>query len=124
MPLADRDTVTKVAHDWMTALNGHDPWRAVARFSDAATATSPLIELLRPASGGRLFGKPEVITFYIELIALVPDLRLDLVDVLQGVDQITVLHRNQAGVLGADTMMFGSNGLVNATLTTFGSMRS
>jgi len=71
------------------------------------TASSPLIDVRRPGSGGRLRGRDEVLAYYEEGVRLAPDLHFELVDVLCGVDQVTIVYRNQRRVMVAETLTLG-----------------
>lgn len=114
-PVADR-----LARAWLEAFNAHRADQVVALFADDVTACSPVIERLRPDSGGRLRGKAAVQAFYEDGLRLVPDLRFTLVQVLSGIDQLTVLYRNQHDTLVAETLRIGGDGLVREVDVTYG----
>jgi len=61
-----------------------------------------------------LRGKAAVLSYYEDGLRLLPDLRFTLVEVLTGVDQLTIVYRNQDDTLVAETLKLGDDGLVNA----------
>lgn len=109
-----------IAHEWLDAFNAHRADRVVEQFSDDVTACSPVIAQLRPGSGGRLRGKAAVRSYYEDGLRLLPQLHFTLVEVLSGVDQLTIVYRNQDGTLVAETLKLGADGLVTDVDVTYG----
>ncbi len=93
-----------MARRWLDAFNARRPDLVVQHFHDDVTATSPVIARLLPDTGGILHSNAEVLELYRQGIALAPDLRFTLVEVLCGIDQITIAYRNQTGTLVAETL--------------------
>ncbi len=96
MALIDHETGRQVAQEWLDAFNAHDAERVVRHFADDVTATSPVIAALRPASGGTLKGKADVLSYYQEGLRLDDDVHFTVIEVLCGVDQITIVYRNHS----------------------------
>jgi hypothetical protein len=65
-----------------------------------------------------------VLAYYEEGLQLVPDLHFTLVEVLTGIDQVTIVYRNQAGTLVAETLTLGADGLVASVSVTYGATPS
>ena len=120
MSVVDHDRATAIAQRWLEAFNSHRADEVVAHFAETVTATSPVIARLRPDSGGHLAGKAAVLDYYEEGLRLVPDLHFSLVEVLTGIDQVTIVYRNQAGTLVAETLTLGVDGLVASVSVTYG----
>jgi ketosteroid isomerase-like protein len=114
MPTVDARTANHIARQWLDAWNAHDARRVVAHFADDVTATSPLIELRRPGSHGRLQGRDQVLAYYEEGLVLAPDLHFELVEVLRGVDQVTIVFRDHRQTLVAETLAVDNDGTVVA----------
>lgn len=119
MSVIDRDRAEQIAGEWLEAFNAHRADLVVGPFADDVTATSPMIARLRPGSEGHLVGKEAVLGFYQEGLWLVP-VHFTLVEVLCGVDQITIVYRNQGETLVAETFTFGVDDLVHAVNVTYG----
>jgi ketosteroid isomerase-like protein len=106
VPTVDRETADRVA-EWLRAWNAHDARAVAAHFADDVSARSPLIEARRPGSGGVLHGRAAVLAYYEEGLGLAPELRFELVEVLRGVDQITIVYRNHVACLVAEMLTLG-----------------
>ena len=102
-----RTAARALAQEWLDAWNAHDPDRVVMHFADDVVVRSPVAERLRPGSNGVLRGKEAVLSYYRDGLAAVPDLRFTLVDVCVGVDDVTIVYRNQRDVLVTETLTFG-----------------
>lgn len=110
MPVVSRGAADRIARDWLDAFNAHRPDLVVARFAADVTVRTPVLERLRPGSGGELTGRDAVLEYYREGLRLVPELRFSLVDVLTGVDQVTILYRDQRGTLVAEALTLCPDG--------------
>ena len=98
------------AQAWVEAFNAHDLDAVMAFYAEAIELHSPLAA--RALGGdGVLKGKAAVREFFALGVAN-PKLQFELVDVLVGVRAITVLYRNQAGVLVADNEEFDADGRI------------
>jgi ketosteroid isomerase-like protein len=120
MNVVDRDRAVTVAQQWLDAWNSHQADQVVAHFAETVTATSPVIGRLRPESGGHLAGKAAVLDCYEEGLRLYPDLHFTLVEVLTGVDQVTIVYRNQSDTVVAETLTLGADGFVTTVNVTYG----
>jgi len=123
VPVVDRHVAEAMAGRWLAAFNDRRADLVVEHFREDVTATSPTIARLLPASGGTLTSRAEVLSFYRQGLALVPDLHFTLVEVLRGVDEITIVYRNQADALVAETLAIDHDGLVKAVHVTYGETR-
>lgn len=120
MAVTDRQTAARVAREWLDAFNAHRADLIVEHFATDVSATSPVIARLLPESGGTLHGKADVRSYYEEGLRLSPDLHFTLVEVLRGVDQVTIVYRNQRDVMVAETLTFGRDDTVQAVHVTYG----
>ncbi len=120
MPTVTPARAVAIAQAWLDAFNAHRADRVVEHFSDDVTACSPVIAQLRPDSGGRLRGKAAVQSYYEDGLRRLPHLHFTLVEVLTGVDQLTIVYRNHDGTLVAETLKLGADGLVTEVDVTYG----
>jgi hypothetical protein len=120
MGVIDRGRAERIAQQWLEAFNAHRADLVVAHFAADVTAASPLIDRLRPGSGGRLTGRDAVRDYYEEGLRLNTDLHFILVEVLCGVDQLTIVYRNQRGSLVAETLTVGNDDVVTAVSVAYG----
>lgn len=100
------------ARDWAAAWNARDVERVLAHFHDAAVFTSPFALRLFPDSGGRLSGKARIRDYWRAGLAAVPDLHFTVEAVFAGVDHMTILYRNQAGVRVGEVLKFDGDRVI------------
>lgn len=98
------------AQSWIDAWNRHDLDAVLAHFSDNFEFSSPLIRHFADEPSGKLIGKEAVRAYWKIGLARLPDLHFELVDVLAGVNCLTILYRGHRG-LTAEVLQFGSDGL-------------
>jgi ketosteroid isomerase-like protein len=102
--MIERDTALRHAQDWVDAWNAHDPERVVADFADDVVVTSPMIEQIRPGSGGVLRDKASVLSYYRDGLAASGDLHFTLIEVCTGVDTIAIVYRNHRDIVVVETL--------------------
>lgn len=67
---------------------------------------------MRLVGHGELHGKIALRGYWQRALAAQPDLSFVVVDVLRGHGMMVITYRNQRDVLAAETLRFGSDGLV------------
>jgi len=97
---------TDFAEEWCAAWSAHDVERVLAHFHDDAVFTSPLAAQRIPGSGGTVKGKAALRAYWTGGVRAVPNLHFTVEGVLGGVDMVTILYRNQAGIRVAETLRF------------------
>lgn len=105
------DFARAFAADWVAAWNRHDLPAILAHYAEDFEFSSPLIRDIAGEPGGVLRGRAAVGAYWAKGLALLPDLRFELVDVLCGVDGLTLYYRGHRGMV-AETFRFGADGLV------------
>ena len=118
--MIDRSQALAVAEEWLDAWNSHDPERVVAHFTEDVLVCSPLAGQLRPGSNGELHGKNEVLSYYRDGLAASPGLQFSLVEVCIGIENVTVVYRNQRGVLVVEDLTLRDNGLACEVRVSYG----
>jgi len=118
--LIDRVQALAVAQEWLDAWNAHDPERVVAHFADDVVVRSPVAGQLRPGSNGELRGKDQVLSYYRDGLGAAPDLRFSLVEVCIGVDEVTIVYRNQRDVLVAEALTLREDGQASEVRVSYG----
>jgi hypothetical protein len=104
--MIDRAFAEHFATDWIASWNSHDLDRILSHYADDFEMSSPLIPQIAGEASGRLKGKTAIRAYWGKALALVPDLRLELVSILTGVDSIT-LHYKGARGMAAEVFHFG-----------------
>ena len=118
--MIDRVQALAVAEEWLDAWNAHDPERVVAHFTEDVVVRSPLAGQLRPRSNGELHGKEEVLSYYRDGLAASSGLQFSLVDVCTGIEDVTIVYRNQRGVLVVEALTLRSDRLACEVRVSYG----
>lgn len=101
---------TAFAIEWEAAWNSHSLDRILAHYSEDVIFRSQ--KAMRLVGSGELVGKPALRAYWAAALAKQPDLSFVVVDVLHGYGMIVITYRNQHNVLAAETLRFGSDGMV------------
>jgi hypothetical protein len=118
----ERAQAEAIAQEWLDAWNAHDLERVVAHFADDVDVTSPLIARLRPGSEGRLRGKEAVLSYYRDGLAASAGLHFTLIEVCIGVDEVTIVYRNQRDAVVTETLTLGPDGHAVAVGVAYGAV--
>lgn len=109
MTALDSKSARKFAESWIEAWNRHDLDAVLSHFSDNFEFSSPLVSQFTGESKGRLLGKDAVRAYWQTGLSRLPNLHFELVDVLVGVDCLTILYKGHRGMT-AEVLTFGSDG--------------
>lgn len=98
------------AEAWESGWNAHDLDRILSHYSDDIVFRSQKAERL--VGSGVLNGKPALADYWAKALAGQPDLAFSVEDVYAGFEMVVISYRNHRGVLAAETLRFGADGLV------------
>ena len=101
----------RLAKEWVTAWNSHDLDRILAHYEEDFEMSSPIIIALVGEPSGKLRGKTAVGTYWAKALQSIPNLRLELLAALAGVNTITIYYRGHRG-LAAEVLHLGPSGKV------------
>lgn len=99
------------AEHWVDAWNRRDLDAVLAHFHDDFEFSSPFIRQFAGEPSGKLVGKHAVRAYWQTALSQLPDLHFELVDVLVGVDCLSILYRGHRG-LSAELFQFDGDGQV------------
>jgi ketosteroid isomerase-like protein len=105
-------TAAEFAHEWIDAWNARDLERILSHYSPEIVFTSPFAAQVVPESHGVIRGIDALRSYWSAGLERNPDLHFDLVQVLETCDGVTILYRNHRDQFVAETLLFGSEGLV------------
>jgi ketosteroid isomerase-like protein len=98
------------AIEWEAAWNSHSLDRILAHYSeDVVFRSQKAVQLV---GCGELRGKPALREYWSAALAKQPNLSFVVVDVMHGHGMMVITYRNQRNVLAAETLRFGTDGLV------------
>lgn len=109
MPLVTQEVAMAFAQDWIEAWNRHDLDAVLDLFTRDFEFCSPYIIKLAGEAGGCLLG-PETVRRYWETgLARIPNLHFRLIEVLAGVNSLTIYYAGHRGPV-AETFHLDGNG--------------
>lgn len=100
----------QIAREWIEAWNRHDLDAIISHYADDVEFTSPFVVKLLSNPSGTIKGKEVLRSYFEKALAAYPDLKFDLIQVLTGVDSVTVYYRSVKGMVAAEVMVLNSKG--------------
>jgi ketosteroid isomerase-like protein len=100
------------AQDWIDSWNSHDLDRIMGYYAENCELTTPFVVTMLNKATGKLKGKAKMRGYWATVLASVPALRFDLLDVLIGVDSMTIYYRALHGRIAAEVLFFDEEGKV------------
>ena len=94
------------AEAWVQAWNRHDVETVLAHFHDDVVFSSPVAERVSPGSGGVVRGKDALRAYWNAALALLPDLRFEVLGVYRGQHTLVINYRNERGGLVNEVLIF------------------
>ncbi len=108
----DQQFAQDFAKEWIDAWNAHDLPGILSHYRDDFEMSSPMIIKLVDEASGVLKGKTSVAAYWAKALERMPDLRFELLNILIGVDSITLYYRGARG-LAAEVFHFDETGKVS-----------
>lgn len=98
------------AKAWQAGWNSHDLDRILSHYSaDVLFRSRKAVAL---TGSGLIRGKAALRAYWAAALEAQPDLLFTLEDVFEGHDMMVITYKNHQGVLAAETLYFGPDGLV------------
>ncbi len=108
----DARTANDLAQRWITAWNAHDLAAILALYREDFTMASPYIVTVVSEPSGRLQGREAVGAYWRRALERFPELHFELLNVLAGVDSVTLLYRSNRSGLAAEVFTLDESGLI------------
>ena len=87
--------IAALGREWIAAWNSRDLERVLALYSDDAEMTSDKIQALGFEASGTLRGKDRLRAYWGKALAMLPNLRFDLIDTYVSPDSVVVFYQNE-----------------------------
>ena len=100
------------ARHWIEAWNSHDLEAIMSHYSPEVVLTSPVAAKLLDEPLGTVTGHAALRAYFKRGLEAYPNLRFELLDVLEGFSSIVLYYSNQKGTRTGEFMEFGENGKV------------
>jgi ketosteroid isomerase-like protein len=104
---------------WIDAWNDRDLEAILEHYADDIELRSPRVAERFGTADGRLRGKGRLREYFALGLAK-PDLRFELVEVLEGPGTMTVVYRRESGALVADCSELDSDGRITRMIACYG----
>ena len=101
-----------LGREWISAWNSHDLERVLALYTEDAEMTSDKIQALGFEASGTLRGKDKLRAYWGKALALLPDLRFDLIDTYVSPDSIVVFYKNERGAQICEYLRLDESGKI------------
>ena len=111
--MLDANWAREFARDWIDSWNSHNMDRILSHYSDDFQMSSPLIVERLKNPNGTLTGKSAARAYWEPSLTADPPLEFQLIDLLVGIDSITLYYRNVGKRLVAETLLFDTAGMVS-----------
>lgn len=102
--------VAAFAEEWEAAWNAHALDRILSHYSHDIIFRSQ--KAMRLLGHGEIRGKDDLRAYWTQALKQQPDLSFVVVDVFKGHGMMVITYENQRGVLAAETLRFGVDGLI------------
>lgn len=82
------------AQKWIDSWNSHSIDDILSHYSEDVVITTPMIKLAGGLDSGTLQGKEAVSEYWKIALKKIPDLKFELIDVLEGVESIALYYNS------------------------------
>nr|WP_315201596.1 nuclear transport factor 2 family protein [uncultured Flavobacterium sp.] len=115
-----KESATAFAEEWIIAWNSHNLETILTHYSDDFTIESPLALKLFPKTKGTVIGKENVRNYWTWGLENNPTLKFEILDILIGVNSLTIYYINIATNRKAvEVMSFNSDMKVNKAIVNY-----
>lgn len=84
------------ANEWIESWNSHDLDKILSHYTDDFVIETPMALKIFPESNGIIIGKSDVRKYWTIGIERIPNLKFELLDLLIGVNGLTIYYINTA----------------------------
>jgi uncharacterized protein (TIGR02246 family) len=104
--------IAALGREWIAAWNSHDLERVLALYTEDAEMTSDKIQALGFDAGGTLRGKDRLRAYWGKALAMLPNLRFDLIDTYASPDSVVVFYQNERGAQICEYLRLDAEGKI------------
>ena len=102
----------RFADEWFAAWNAHDLDAILGHYADEIEFVSPFVAVLNDDPAGVVRGKEELRAYFARAFERFPDLRFEPLDVLLGVNSVTLSYVSVGNRHAAEVMTLGPDGRI------------
>lgn len=105
-----------IAKDWIDSWNGHDIEAIMSHYSDDIEFSSPFVIKLMGNEEGSIIGKEALREYFLKGLSAYPELKFELIDILPGVQSVTLYYVSVNNLRAAEVMHINSDGKISKVL--------
>jgi len=103
---------SRFAREWIAAWNSHDLDAILSHYAEEVILISPVAARLLDDPSGTVSGAAALRSYFQRGLEAYPNLRFELLDVMQGLASVVLCYLNQKGTKTAEFMEFDERGKV------------
>jgi len=119
MAVIEPEVARAFAAEWIAAWNAHDIERILEHYAEDVQFSSPFVASIAGVPSGTLAGTPDLRAYWTKALQMLPNLRFTLIEVLAGVDAVTLYYRGHRGTV-AETFQLDVEGRVRVATACYG----
>jgi hypothetical protein len=100
------------AKEWIAAWNSHQIDAIISHYAPDVVFTSPFAVTLLNDATGTIHGIADLKTYFLKGLEAFPDLHFELIEVLGGVNSVTLYYSSIKNLKSAEVMVFDEKGKV------------
>jgi predicted SnoaL-like aldol condensation-catalyzing enzyme len=104
------------AKQWVEDWNSHRLDAILSHYADKVQFTSPFIVRLMNEPSGIISGKDKLRPYFEKGLQAYPDLHFELIEVLEGVDSVTLYYHSVKNLMAAEVMLFDEKGKISRVI--------
>lgn len=108
--MLEAEWAREFAKEWIHAWNSHDMERILSHYTDDVEMSSPLIVQRTGKPTGALKGKDQLREYWAPSLLAEPPLKFELLDVLVGIETVTLYYQNVGRRVVAETLLINATG--------------
>ncbi len=104
------------AKNWIEAWNGHQIEAILSHYAQDVEFTSPFVVRLLNEPSGTLHGLVALRSYFLKGLETYPDLRFELIEILEGVNSVTLYYHSVKNLMAAEVMVLNEKGKISRVL--------
>jgi hypothetical protein len=104
------------ARNWIKAWNSHQIDAILSHYAEDVEFTSPFVVRLLNQPDGILHGLADLRSYFLKGLEAYPDLHFELIEVLEGVNSVTLYYHSVKNLISAEVMVLNEKGKITKAL--------
>lgn len=118
--MIDQQFAARFAAEWITCWNKQDLDTLMAHYTDDFSIQTPYALKIYPHCGGIIAGKSNVRLYWETALSKLPNLHFELLEVLTGVNSISIYYHNtDSGKNAVENLFFNGDGMVDKVIVMY-----